>query len=110
LPCKSSPASFYPPLRPFWKRCSRPSSPPPSPPTATNPSATTAGQVAHLIGDATGAGEGLLNWLASALGETALTPFKITHRSKAQLGVDFLALVETNRFKYWQEETEFDDA
>jgi hypothetical protein len=31
-------------------------------------------------------------------------------RSKAQLGVDFLALVETNRFKYWAEEMEFDDA
>ena len=24
--------------------------------------------------------------------------------------MDFLALVETNRFKYWQEEVEFDDA
>jgi hypothetical protein len=41
---------------------------------------------------------------------TAVTPFKFTLRSKAQLGVDFLALVETNRFKYWQEESEFDDA
>jgi hypothetical protein len=67
-------------------------------------------QVAHLIGDATGVGDGLLNWLASALGSTAVTPFKFTRRSKAQLGVDFLALVETNRFKYWQEEHEFDDA
>ena len=73
-------------------------------------------QISHLIGDATGVGEGLLNWLASALGDTAVTAspmvtgFKFTHRSKAQLGVDFLALVETNRFKYWEEETEFDDA
>ena len=58
----------------------------------------------------TAASEGLLNWLASALGTTAVTPFKFTRRSKAQLGVDFLALVETNRFKYWQEEHEYDDA
>jgi hypothetical protein len=67
-------------------------------------------QVAHVVGDATGVGEGLLNWLAAALGPEMVTPFKFTRRSKAQLGVDFLALVETNRFKYWQEEVEFDDA
>jgi hypothetical protein len=79
-------------------------------------------QISHLIGDATGVGEGLLNWLASALGETPVTAspmvraspvvrgFKFTRRSKAQLGVDFLALVETNRFKYWQSEHEYDDA
>ena len=41
---------------------------------------------------------------------TAVTPFKFTLRSKAQLGVDFLTLLETNRFKYWAEKTEFDDA
>ena len=66
--------------------------------------------VAHLVGDATGVGEGLLNWLAAALGPGMVTPFKFTRRSKAQLGVDFLALVETNRFKYWREEVEYDDA
>jgi hypothetical protein len=67
-------------------------------------------QVAHLIGDATGVGEGLLNWLAAAYPPVPVTPFKFTRRSKARLGVDFLALVETNRSKYWQEETEFDEA
>jgi len=73
-------------------------------------------QVAHVVGDATGVGEGLLNWLAAALGPESVTAspmvtgFKFTRHSKAQLGVDFLALVETNRFKYWQEEVEFDDA
>ena len=66
--------------------------------------------MAHLVGDATGVGEGLLNWLAAALGPGMVTPFKFTRRSKAQLGVDFLALVETNRFKYWREEVEYDDA
>jgi hypothetical protein len=77
-------------------------------------------QVAHLVGDATGVGEGLLNWLAAELGpgvgtaRVKPTPmvsgFKFTRRSKAQLGVDFLALVETNRFKYWRVEHEYDDA
>jgi hypothetical protein len=72
-------------------------------------------QVAHVVGDATGVGEGLLNWLAAQLGADVggrprVHPFKFTRRSKAQLGVDFVALVETNRFKYWQIEHEFDDA
>ena len=72
-------------------------------------------QVAHVVGDATGVGEGLLNWLAAQLGadvggKPRVHPFKFTRRSKAQLGVDFVALVETNRFKYWQIEHEFDDA
>jgi cell shape-determining protein MreD len=40
-------------------------------------------QVTYLIGDAIGVGEGLLYWLASVLGETAVTPFKFTRRSKA---------------------------
>ena len=66
--------------------------------------------VAHVVGDATGVGEGLLNWLAEALGPGMVTPFKFSRRSKAQLGVDFLALVERNRFKYWREEHAFDDA
>jgi hypothetical protein len=77
-------------------------------------------QVAHVVGDATGVGEGLVNWLAAALGDSMGTArvkptpmvsgFKFTRRSKAQLGADFLALVETNRFKYFREEHEFDDA
>jgi hypothetical protein len=66
--------------------------------------------VSHLVGDATGVGEGLLNWLEGALGPDIVTPFKFTQKSKAQLGVDFLALVETNRFKYFECEYEYDDA
>ncbi len=34
----------------------------------------------------------------------------ITYAEQFDLGVDLLALVETNRFKYWQSETEYDDA
>ena len=68
-------------------------------------------QVAYLVGDATGVGEGLLNWLAAAFGTAmGVTAFKFTRRSKAQLGTDFLALVETNRFKYFRVEQEYDDA
>jgi hypothetical protein len=73
-------------------------------------------EVAHVVGDATGVGEGLLNWLAAAaqsstaLGPGMVTPFKFTQGSKAQLGVDFVALVETNRFKYFQEAHAYDDA
>jgi len=66
--------------------------------------------ITHLIGDAGGVGEGLLDWLAHHLGPSVVTPFKFTPRSKAQLGVNFLALVETNRFKYWRQEHEYDDA
>ena len=66
--------------------------------------------ITHLIGDAGGVGQGLLDWLAHHLGPSVVTPFKFTPRSKAQLGVDFLALVETNRFKYWRQECEYDDA
>ena len=45
-----------------------------------------------------------------ALGSDIVTPFKFTRKSKAQLGVDFVALVETNRFKYFESAHEFDDA
>jgi hypothetical protein len=66
--------------------------------------------ISTLIADATGVGEGLANWLNARLGGVTVQQFKFTRASKAQLGVDFLALVETNRFKYFAEENEFDDA
>ena len=58
-------------------------------------------RVAHLVADATGVGEGLVDWLAAALGPGRVTPFKFTAQSKAQLGSRFLSIVETGRFKYW---------
>lgn len=57
--------------------------------------------ILHLAADATGVGEGLVDWLAVRLGRHRVTPFKFTRLSKAALGAAFLALVETDRFKYW---------
>ena len=61
-------------------------------------------RVAHVVGDATGVGEGVLDWLAAALGASHVTPFRFTALSKAQLGNRFLSVVETGRFKYWAAE------
>ena len=58
-------------------------------------------RVAHVVGDATGVGEGVLDWLAAALGVARVTPFRFTAQSKAQLGNRFLSVVETGRFRYW---------
>lgn len=58
-------------------------------------------RVAHVVGDATGVGEGVLDWLAAALGASRVTPFRFSALSKAQLGNRFLSVVETGRFKYW---------
>jgi hypothetical protein len=60
-------------------------------------------RVSHLVADATGVGEGLVDWLAAALGPGRVTPFKFTTQSKAQLGSRFLTLVETGRFRYWSD-------
>jgi hypothetical protein len=57
--------------------------------------------ILHLVADATGVGEGLVDWLSLRLGRHCVTPFKFTRLSKAALGAAFLALVETGRFKYW---------
>lgn len=52
----------------------------------------------RIIVDATGVGEGLASMLAQAYGSQVI-PFKFTQQSKSQLGWDFLAAVETGRFK-----------
>ena len=61
-------------------------------------------QVVHLAADATGVGEGLVDWLATRLGRERVTPVKFSRISKAALGAAFLALVETGRFKYWSDD------
>ncbi len=64
-------------------------------------------QVAHTIIDASGVGQGLGDWLASRLGAGQVTRFQFAGRAvKARLGSDFLALVETGRFKYWSGDEE----
>jgi hypothetical protein len=62
--------------------------------------------ITHLVADAGGVGEGLVDWLAVRLGRQRVTPFKFTRLSKAALGAAFLALVETGRFKYWIDDEE----
>ncbi len=51
-----------------------------------------------IITDATGVGEGIAGMLAQAYGSQVI-PFKFTQQSKSQLGWDFLAAIETGRFK-----------
>jgi hypothetical protein len=51
-----------------------------------------------IITDATGVGEGIAGMLAQAYGSQVI-PFKFTQASKSQLGWDFLAAIETGRFK-----------
>ncbi|MDX1415403.1 MAG: hypothetical protein R3293_14500 [Candidatus Promineifilaceae bacterium] len=63
-------------------------------------------QVALLVGDATGVGEGLCGWLSSRLSSGQVIPFKFTRRSKAALGAAFVTLIETGRFKYWSGDQE----
>ncbi len=52
----------------------------------------------RIVVDATGVGEGLAGMLAQAYGSQVI-PFKFTQQSKSQLGWDFLAAIETGRFK-----------
>lgn len=59
-------------------------------------------RVVHTLIDASGVGQGLADWLASQLGASQVTRFQFAGRAvKARLGSEFLALVETGRFKYW---------
>lgn len=58
--------------------------------------------VSHTLIDATGVGQGLSGWLASELGASRVTAHALGGRAaKARLGSDFLALIETGRFRYW---------
>lgn len=52
----------------------------------------------HLVVDSTGVGAGLASFLAAAFPGKVL-PFVFTSSSKSQLGWDFLAVVESGRFK-----------
>lgn len=53
----------------------------------------------RVVIDATGLGAGLASFLRRALGESVVTPFVFTARSKSDLGWAFLALCDTGRFK-----------
>jgi hypothetical protein len=59
-------------------------------------------QIAHLVADASGVGQGVVSWLATALGPRTVTGYDFAGPGKkAALGSLFLSLVETGRFKYW---------
>jgi hypothetical protein len=69
-------------------------------------------QISHLIADESGVGQGLVAWLAAALGPHRVTPYNFAAPGrKASLGSRFLSLVETGRFHYWtgDEETPLSD-
>jgi hypothetical protein len=56
---------------------------------------------AHTIIDASGVGQGLTDWLGERLGRGRLTAVTLSAPAKARLGSDFLALIDTGRFRYW---------
>ncbi len=59
-------------------------------------------QIAHLVADASGVGQGIVSWLAAALGPRTVTGYEFAGPGKkAALGSLFLSLVETGRFQYW---------
>ncbi len=67
--------------------------------------------VVHTIIDASGVGQGLADWLSDRLGAGGVTAFQLGGATvKARLGSDFLALIDTGRFRYWAEEAPYDDA
>jgi hypothetical protein len=61
-------------------------------------------QVRHLVGDASGVGAGLVDWLQARRPTDTVTSFLTTATTKAQLGSDFLALIETGRVKFWKDD------
>lgn len=66
--------------------------------------------IVHLVSDDSGVGEGLTSWLAAKLGQSRVTGYEFSGRGKAQLGSRFISTIETNRFKYFAQESEYDDA
>jgi hypothetical protein len=61
--------------------------------------------VAYIVSDESGVGLGLTSWLSSAFGEHRVLPFNFAGPGvKAALGSALLSIVETGRFRYWQEE------
>jgi hypothetical protein len=62
-------------------------------------------QVAHVVADSSGVGEGITSWLTGALGAARVTGFSFAARGKkAWLGSAFLSLIETGRVKYWSDD------
>lgn len=63
--------------------------------------------VAHLVADESGVGQGMVSWLSAALGAHRVTGYNFAaYGQKARLGSLFLSLVETGRFRYWGDDAE----
>lgn len=62
---------------------------------------------AHTLIDAAGVGQGLADWLGERLGRGRVTAWPLgSAPAKARLGSDFLALIDTGRFRYWADEAD----
>ena len=58
--------------------------------------------IAHLVADESGVGQGVTSWLSAAFGPHLVTGYNFAGTGKkAALGSAFLALIETGRFHYW---------
>lgn len=62
--------------------------------------------VIHTVIDASGVGQGLADWLSATLGSNRVSAHQFNGPAKARLGSDFLALIETGRFRYWRGDEE----
>lgn len=63
----------------------------------------------YVVGDATGVGAGLASFFIKAL-PGRFIPFIFSLQSKSQLGWDFIAVVETGRFKDWKRAAASDES
>lgn len=58
--------------------------------------------VAHLVADQSGVGQGVADWLAAVLGRDRVAGFDFAGAGKkAALGCDLISVIETGRFHYW---------
>ena len=74
--------------------------------------ATNVWAASWIVVDATGIGAGLTSFLESSLkgSGTRVVPFTFTSASKSQLGWDFIALIESGRYKEYADDGDTDTA
>lgn len=61
-------------------------------------------EITHLAADASGVGQGLVDWLSAKL-SAPVTAVEVNSKTKASIGTGFLSVIETMRFKYWRDDT-----
>ncbi len=57
-----------------------------------------------MVVDATGVGEGVASFLASALGSSVVTSFQFTAQSKSRIGFGLLAAINSGRVKMYAQD------